>query len=514
MARMRTSTVGLALAIATTLASPLAAQESVDDKLKSSVVRIGNEETSGSGMFLDADGLILTNAHVACSPLPFLVQAIVKVNGRAKEVTFSKVTLLGFHPSYDLALLRIDPTETGGSVKPVTLATALPVSGERVWAIGFPGDYERGKLKVATWGEMRSTSSDFYGLSYFQVDISVWHGNSGGPLCNDKGEVIGVVTAMGSDGKAFAVPIAAMKPEKFGPLKDRYPNREVSSLLLDHAEQQLKSEGPTSHVMHLFETALLWDSGNAGLYSKVGQLNLKGDRYPSAVAYLTRSLQMQPWPEKTETYRSLGMALVSLRKADDALAVFREGLDKFPLDNAELWGDIATILEKQKLPVEAAYSARVALKTFSGHPGEMNEIYRRSHASLSPPDLTRLQDMESDLDNHLARLRAAADKARRDGKAFMNAEAQRVIANMAGVQKETLNPGLGRIEVGKPSTVKMSDQELDIRFIRNRIEVAKEHVRSGKVDQGVEILEDLIKTYPSHPETEAARLALKIFKRN
>jgi len=511
---MRTSTIGLALAIVSTLASPLAAQESVEDKLKSSVVRIGNDESSGTGMFLDADGLILTNAHVACSPLPFRVQATSKVDGKPKEVLFSKVTLLGFHPSYDLALLRIDPTETGAMVKPVTVARAPPVSGERVWAIGFPGDYERGKLKVATWGEMRSTSKDFYGLPYFEMDISVWHGNSGGPLCNNQGEVIGVVTAMAPNGRALAVPIAAMKPEKFGPLKDRHPNVEVSSHFLDLAEQQLKTDGPSSQVMHLFETALLWDSGNAGLYSKVGQLNLSGSRFPSAVAYLTRSLQMQPWPEKTETYRSLGLALVNLRKVDDALTVFREGLEKYPLDSAELWGDIATMLDKQKLPVEAAYSARVALKTFSGHAGEMNELYRRSQASLSPPDAARLRDMELDLDQHLGRLRAAADKARRDGKAFINAEAERVIATMTGVQKETPGAKVARIEAEKPPTRIMSDQELDIRFIRGRIDVAKEHVRSGNVDRGVEILEDIIRTYPANPETEAARLALKIFKRS
>ena len=512
---MRTSTIGLALAIVTGIAGSLAAQESVEDKIKLSVVRIGNDESFGTGMFLDAEGLILTNAHVACSPLPFRVQGIVKVDGKPKEVTFSQVKLLGFHPDYDLALLRVDPAETGASIKPVSLATAHPVSGERVWAIGYPGDYERGKHQVTTWGEMRSPSKDFYGLPYLEMDISIWHGNSGGPLCSDKGEVIGIVTAMAPDGKALAVPITVLKLEKFGALKDRNPNREVSNLLLGVAEDLLKVAGPSVQVMQLFETALAWDSGNAGLYSKVGEMNLIGGRYPAGVAYLTRSLQMQPWPEKAETYRSLGIALVNLKKVDDALAVFREGLDKYPLDNAELWGDIATILDKQKLPVEAAYSARVALKTFSGHAGEMNEIYRRARASLGPADLSRLRDMESDLDNHLGRLRAAADKARRDGKTFINAEAQRVIANMAGVQKETPDARLGRIEVGKTiSPVKMSDEELDIRFIRGRIEVAKEHVRIGRVTQGIEILEDLVKTYPANPETEAARLALKIFNRN
>jgi tetratricopeptide (TPR) repeat protein len=355
---------------------------------------------------------------------------------------------------------------------------------------------------------------DFYGLSYLQVDISVYHGNSGGPLCNDRGEVIGVVTAISTDGQAIAVPITAAKPEKFGALKDRRPNREVSTRLLGMAEDLLKKAGPSNQVMHLFRSALIWDAGNPGLYSKIGQLNLSGRCYPAAIAYLTRSLQMQPWPERAEVYRNLGLALAGLRKPEEALTILKEGLDKFPLDNAELWGDLATILEQEKRPVEAAYSARIALKTYSSRAGEMNDLYRRMHAALSPVELARLRDLESDLDNHLGRLRATADQARRDGKAFLNADAERVISDMAGVQKETVAPTLDRIEPGKPRTTKMSDEELEIRFIRGRIEVAKEHVRIGKVDHAVEILEDLIKAYPVNPETEKARLALKIFKQN
>ncbi|HVR84581.1 MAG TPA: tetratricopeptide repeat protein, partial [Planctomycetota bacterium] len=368
--------------------------------------------------------------------------------------------------------------------------------------------------KVATWGKMRSPNKDFYGLSYLQVDVSVNHGNSGGPLTNDKGEVIGIVTAMSPEGQTIAVPIPAMRPEKFGALKDRNPNREVSSLILKMAESQIQSSGPSTQVMHLYRTALIWDSGNAALYAKVGQLNLIGRRYPAAVAYLTRSLQMQPWPEKPEVYRSLGIALAGLRKVEDALTIFQEGLDKYPLDNAQLWGDIAGILEQQKRPVEAAFSARVALKTWSGRAEEMNDLYRRMHDSLSTADLARLRTLESDIDRELGRLRAAADQARRDGKPFMSAEAERVITSMAGVQQESSAPGLDRIEVGKPSSVKMSDEEIEVRFIRGRIEVAKEHVRSGRTPQAIEILEDLIKTYPRNPETDAARLALKIFKRN
>ncbi|MBV8881281.1 MAG: trypsin-like peptidase domain-containing protein, partial [Planctomycetaceae bacterium] len=133
-------------AILALFASVAVAQESVEDRLRPSVVRIRNDECSGTGMFLDAEGLILTNAHVACSPLPYKVQAAVKVNGATKDVVFSKVSLLGFHPDYDLALLRVDPAEFDAKLKPVTVCATGVLARERVWAIGFPGDYERGKM--------------------------------------------------------------------------------------------------------------------------------------------------------------------------------------------------------------------------------------------------------------------------------------------------------------------------------------------------------------------------------
>lgn len=509
---MTTGALGLSILIL--LSSAAHAQESVEEKLRPSVVRIRNDQSSGTGMFLDGDGLILTNAHVACSPLPFSVQALVKVNGRPKEVTFSKVTLLGFHPEYDMALLRVNPSEFSAAIKPVQLAREAAFPRERVWAIGFPGDYDEGKIKVTTWGEMRSLNKDFYGMSYLEMDISVYHGNSGGPLCNNKGEVLGVITAISRDGGALAVPISAYRPEKFGPLKNRVPNREMSSTILKMAEEELKSAGgrPSEFAMMLLQTALLWDSGNAGLYAKVGGMNVLAGRAEAAVAYLTRSLQMQPWAERADTYHHLGLALAALRKSDEALAVWREGLDKYPLDNAPLWGELAAHLEKKRLYSEAALTARIAVKTRHARPAEMEAIHRRSHDALSRDDQQRLRTQENDIDNHLGRMRAASDQARRDHKTYLNPEAEKVIATMSGVQRESVS-GLGRVDVGKPGPLKMSDEELDIRFIRGRIDVAKEHLRYGRQDKAVEILQDVIQSYPTHPETEAARLALKIIQR-
>jgi tetratricopeptide (TPR) repeat protein len=513
---MRIAAGALSLAVVALLPRASQAQEPVEERLRPSVVQIHNDECYGSGMFVDAQGLILTNAHVACSPLPFRVHATVRVDGRTKQVIFSKVTLLGFHPDYDLALLQVDPEELGAAIKPVTLAPLPPTPGERVWAIGFPSDHDHGKAEVATWGEMRSLNKNFFGLPYLGVDISVMHGNSGGPLCNEKGQVVGVVTAT-DEGGALAVPISAYKPEKFGPLKARQPNREISTKFMELADEMTRKSGrktaPPQAIL-LYETALLWDSGNAALYSKVGQMNLAGGRNPAAVAYLTRSLQMEPWPDTPEAYRHLGAALVGVRKEDEALAVWKEGLDKYPLDNSELWGAMAVGLEQDRHPIEAAFSARVALKTFSGRSGEMNDLYRRCRNQLSAADVNHLGELEAGLDAQLERMRLSSEQAKREGRSFLNEDAQRVITTVAGVQRETLPLATPIAPPKEVEPERIPESEIDARFIRGRITVAKEFLRNGQIDRAVEILEDIVRTYPSHPETEAARLALKVVKRN
>lgn len=510
---MRQQRCGIVLALLLLSASPLAAQNAdIEDALKPSVVCIRNDECFGSGFFLDAGGLILTNAHVACSPLPYRVHASAKVGGRVTDVIFKKVTLLGFHPDYDLALMRIDPAECDATIKPVALAAAPPGSGERVWAMGFPADYDRGNVKVTTWGEMRSSAYEFSGLKYLYLDISTTQGNSGGPACNSKGEVIGVIT-MSIKEKILAVPISAYKPDRFGPLRDRNPNREISNEFLERAERLYPpgSRGtPNNLAMLYFEMALIWDAGNASLYSKVGQLNLLCGRNEAAVAYLIRALRMDPWSEPS-AYRTLGIVLATMKKGDEAIAIWDEGLHKYPADNGQLWGEFAVILDKAGHPFHAAVAARIALKTFVSNSAPVNQAYKNSVEKLNSDEMNKLRAIEADVDAHLADLRSKADKARRDGKNYLKPEAEKVIASYAGIQQEAAG-GKG-IPSSGPKALNVSDEELAIRFIRNRIEVAKEHVRSGRNDKAIDILEDVILSYPKHPETDSARLLLRFLKK-
>jgi tetratricopeptide (TPR) repeat protein len=500
----------IALPLLLLLSRSLSAQNTdVEEQLRPSVVAIRNDECFGSGMFLDEQGLILTNAHVACSPLPYRVHAYAKVGNSYKDVIFQKVSLLGFHPTYDLALLRIDPAECDAKVKPVKIAPNPPGGRERVWAMGFPQDYNGGNIKVTTWGEVKSTTCDFYGLNYFDLDISITHGNSGGPACNAKGEVIGVIAMAGKD-TVLAVPISAYKPDQFGPLRDRVANHEFSQELIKLAESLAPIRGvPPVYAMVLYETALMWDSGNAALYSKVGQLNLRCGRAPAAVAYLIRSVRMEPWSESPETYRSLGLALAGISKFDDAVSILDEGLRKYPADNGQLWGEFSVVLEKTQHYFLSCVSARIALKTFVSDSAPVNAVYKRSVEKLNSEELSKLRELESDVDGYLRRLRTTSEKARLDSKGFLTPEAEKVVATYDGTQKET---GVGRLG-GGPKPLNVSDEELAIRFIRNRIDVAKEHVRSGQNQKAIDILEDIILSYPKHPETDSARLLLKFLKK-
>jgi tetratricopeptide (TPR) repeat protein len=326
--------------------------------------------------------------------------------------------------------------------------------------------------------------------------------------------VFGVLT-MSLKNIALAVPISAYKPDRFGPLKDRSPNREMSSELLRRAEAMNPGGRgvPSAQAMLFYEMALLWDSGNAALYAKLGQLNYQAGRPPAAAAYLVRSLRMQPWSDSAETYRNLGLALAGMQRPEDALSIWEEGLRKYPTDNAQLWGDFAVALERQHHYYESALSARIAIKTYSDNAAPINQAYKRSVEHLAAADLTRLLGVENDLDAHLARLRADADKARRESHAFMLPEAEKVVTSFAGIQQEAIG-NAGRIAAAPSKALQISDEELAVRFIRNRIDVAKEHIKSGNTAQAVEILEDLLKSYPAHPETESARLLLRFLRKN
>ncbi len=165
-------------------------------------------ESTGSGFVIDAEGLILTNAHV--------VEAATEI-----EVTFSdshtvSATAIGKDVDTDLALLRVE----GQDVQPLELGDSSTVQvGDPTIAIGNPFGLERTLTTgVVSALQRRLTAPSGFAIDdVIQTDAALNPGNSGGPLLDAGGRVIGInsqIATGGSNGNVgigFAVPVNTAK---------------------------------------------------------------------------------------------------------------------------------------------------------------------------------------------------------------------------------------------------------------------------------------------------------------
>lgn len=166
---------------------------------------------SGSGFIATSDGYILTNYHVIEDAYKGGYDITVMLyNGDSYTAS-----IVGFEKDNDIAVLKID----ADNLNPVIIGDSdAMVVGDTVYAVGNPlGElaYTMTKGMVSALDREISTTDSQTGvittINMFQIDAAVNSGNSGGPVYNSKGEVIGVVTAKysstGVEGIGFAIPI-------------------------------------------------------------------------------------------------------------------------------------------------------------------------------------------------------------------------------------------------------------------------------------------------------------------
>ncbi len=150
---------------------------------------------SGTGFAVSSDGYIVTNSHV--------IEGADSVMIENKAGLRYKVTAVYRDKSHDLAILKIeDPAFEGLGKLPYTFKTTESDLGEKVFTLGYPREdivFGEGSL---------SSSSGFEGdTTAYQISIPLNPGNSGGPLLDDKGNLIGIISGKqaGQEGAAFAV---------------------------------------------------------------------------------------------------------------------------------------------------------------------------------------------------------------------------------------------------------------------------------------------------------------------
>ncbi|HXA67307.1 MAG TPA: DegQ family serine endoprotease, partial [Bryobacteraceae bacterium] len=159
------------------------------------------EKGLGSGVVMTPDGYIVTNNHVVDGATDVTVTLADKREFKAK--------VIGTDPKSDIAVIKIDAT----NLSPITIADSSKVQvGDYALAVGDPF----GVGQTVTMGIVSATGRSHLGIEayedFIQTDAPINPGNSGGALVNDRGELIGINTAIiahgsaGNQGIGFAIP--------------------------------------------------------------------------------------------------------------------------------------------------------------------------------------------------------------------------------------------------------------------------------------------------------------------
>jgi serine protease Do len=209
---------------------------------------VGKQRSLASGVIIDPDGYIVTNAHVVsggqridvvlpgsasnASPLRTLVGA----RGRTVEAR-----VIGASTEVDLALLKVDLT--GLPALPLANYATLR-QGELVFAFGSPEGLRNSVTMGVVSAVARQPDAD-HPMVYIQTDAPINHGNSGGPLVNVRGELVGINTFIlsesgGSQGLGFAIPsaivdVAARQLRMYGHLRQGQIGANVQTITPDLA---------------------------------------------------------------------------------------------------------------------------------------------------------------------------------------------------------------------------------------------------------------------------------------
>ena len=178
---------------------------------------LGTEAAEGSGFVIDEDGSIATNAHVITSGRGGKIRRARQVYVQFADGNQVPARIVGFDPNADVGLLKVETK--GLRLVPLELGRSSTVHvGDPVAAIGSPFGEEQ-SLSV---GVVSATNRTIETLTQFQIngalqtDAAINRGNSGGPLLDEQGKVIGINSQIkssggGGEGVGFAVGVETVK---------------------------------------------------------------------------------------------------------------------------------------------------------------------------------------------------------------------------------------------------------------------------------------------------------------
>ena len=174
------------------------------------VIKVATPRGLGSGVIISTDGHAITNAHVIQGETNLRVTVwLPQADTTLRRMVVQDIEIVAVNNHIDLALIKITHPQQGKFVFALLEAQESIEVGQTVFAIGNPMGLER----TLSQGVISTTQRSFDGLTYIQTDAAVNPGNSGGPLFNTRGEVVGIINmgAMFFEGLNFAIPARYVK---------------------------------------------------------------------------------------------------------------------------------------------------------------------------------------------------------------------------------------------------------------------------------------------------------------
>jgi tetratricopeptide (TPR) repeat protein len=318
------------------------AQESLPDlvkRVKPAVVAIatydadGEPVMTGSGFFV-RPGEVVTNLHVIRGAKRCEVKTL---DGKGK--VFPVAGTLAIDEEGDLALLSVNmPRERPRASE---LAEALPDEGETIFVIGNPLKLE-GSVTDGIVSAVREVPNVG---KIIQITAPISHGNSGSPVFNMKGEVVGVVTVKVTNGQNINLASGAARVERLRPGQ----LRSISSLpakekLSDVAESSYRTGldslwlGNYDNAIGYFETAANRNPRRADAWVQVGYCKVKQGKNAEAIRAYQHALELRPNSE--EIHNKLGDAYYYAGRMTEAIASYNRAATLRP-DNAEAHYNLA-----------------------------------------------------------------------------------------------------------------------------------------------------------------------------
>jgi S1-C subfamily serine protease len=243
------------------------------------------QQAQGTGFVYDTNGDIITNAHV--------VSGASAIHVAFQDGSSYSAKLVGTDPSTDLAVIRV--SAPGSKLHPLSLGNSDTIEvGDGVVAIGSPfGLPETVTSGIVSALHRQISAPDNFPINdAIQTDAAINHGNSGGPLLNDAGKVIGVTSQIesdsgGNDGVGFAIPSNTVKSVASslianGKVEHAYLGVGVATIPSSVAGQLNVAAG-----VAVTDVRSGTPAASAGLKAATGSRTVGGNQYPTGGDVIT-----------------------------------------------------------------------------------------------------------------------------------------------------------------------------------------------------------------------------------